>query len=247
MAGGKYKFVAVLVITLAWVSAVSAGDLTWVSDSLMVDCAANFGQDCELAAAGIDRQLAQPDVTIWSPEADSSLYIPAVPSAVLLGLTGFLCVTMVRDRKFWLFLAVGAVSLSCTGLHSATKLVSNARTVDSKLSPAQASEISGRFAEDALRTRADIEGSTYIALLHYLQGLPARVCGYARPFRITTYSAGSGIYNQPVLAFFTHYADSASQCRRRNTSLFNRQANADPAFWPGFSFEVLAHGPPLRS
>ena len=52
--------------------------------------------------------------------------LPAVPSAFLLTLVGFLCITFVRDRRKWAALAVATVSLCQSGLVMLPRLVAEA-------------------------------------------------------------------------------------------------------------------------
>lgn len=48
--------------------------------------------------------------------------LPAAPGAVLLGLMGFLCVTLVRDRKTYLTILIAMVSLGQQGIYAVPEL-----------------------------------------------------------------------------------------------------------------------------
>ncbi len=76
----------------------------------------------ELVDAG--RVLYQPfDVFGGSTTSRNNIRkLPAVPGAVLLGLTGFLCITLVRDRKTYLAILIAMVSLSQQGIYAVPEL-----------------------------------------------------------------------------------------------------------------------------
>ena len=76
----------------------------------------------ELVDAG--RVLYQPfDVFGGSTTSRNNIRkLPAVPGAVLLGLMGFLCVTLVRDRKTYLAVFIAMVSLGQQGVYAVPEL-----------------------------------------------------------------------------------------------------------------------------
>lgn len=76
----------------------------------------------ELVDAG--RVLYQPfDVFGGSTTSRNNIRkLPAVPGAVLLGLMGFLCVTLVRDRKTYLAILIAMISLSQQGIYAVPEL-----------------------------------------------------------------------------------------------------------------------------
>ncbi|MCK4628544.1 MAG: hypothetical protein KAT56_06045, partial [Sedimentisphaerales bacterium] len=76
----------------------------------------------ELVDAG--RVLYQPfDVFGGSATSRSDVRrLPAVPCAILLGLTGFLCVTLVRDRKTYLAIFIAMISLGQQGIYAVPEL-----------------------------------------------------------------------------------------------------------------------------
>ena len=78
----------------------------------------------ELVDAG--RVLYQPfDVFGGSATSRNNINIrklPAGPGAVLLGLTGFLCITLVRDRKTYIAIFIAMISLSQQGIYAVPEL-----------------------------------------------------------------------------------------------------------------------------
>jgi len=115
--------------------------------------------------------LAPPDDSTASiPNGAKSL--PAVPAALLMVLTGFACVSLVRDRRLWIAALAGLLWAGQAGVQNLPKLAQrfahtnhNVRQDCSKLDRS-------RQLETFARCRADIEGTRYVALLHYLAGIP---------------------------------------------------------------------------
>ena len=124
--------------------------------------------------AGLTRKFLKPPVCVVSTASanvDHVRSMPAVPTALLMVLTGFLCISFIRDRKVWLTVLAGALWLGTAGFHAVPQLalslggkVSSGRQFAAGLDPSYRSESS--------RTRSDIEGTGYIGLLHKLAGLP---------------------------------------------------------------------------
>jgi len=98
--------------------------------------------------------------------------LPAVPGALLMGLTGFLCVSLVKDRRLWLAALAGLLWLGQAGIQAVPQLAirlshrnHTARQLDTELNYPYYLENS--------RLRSDIDGTQYIGLLRHLAGIPA--------------------------------------------------------------------------
>lgn len=98
--------------------------------------------------------------------------LPPEPGALFLVLTGFLCVSLVKDRRVWLAALVGLLWLGQAGITALPHLASHLRSKKQiqQSAPAQTyvSELDGSF-----RLQSDIEGTQYIGLLRHLAGIPA--------------------------------------------------------------------------
>jgi hypothetical protein len=100
--------------------------------------------------------------------------LPPLPAAVFLVFTGFLCVSLVKDRKIWLAALAGLLWLSHTGLTTLPKFASHIiskkqiqHSAAGGLSLFYVSQLDGSF-----RPRSELEGSEYIGLLRHLAGIP---------------------------------------------------------------------------
>ena len=176
--------------------------------------------------------------------------MPAVPAAFLLVLTGFLCISLVRDRKTWLAACVGLVCLGQLGLSALPKLADNLRTA---LKPTEVSSVISRRTalSTGFRERCEIEGTRYIGLLRKLSGIPDdgrslsfnkisitdSVCDLVvsaqsnLTYKVSTFSA----YISNLFGFETLLAYPV------------RSTGQSLAFSPAFCVSTLPHGPPSRN
>lgn len=168
--------------------------------------------------------------------------LPAVPSAALMGLFGFLCLTLVRDRKFWLCLLVAIFSLSLWPVQNCTKLAANATA--RYAAPASTAISNTRSHAAAVanhgRKRADIDGTSYIALLRQLAQIPSRPLVLRAQHSTTTsgYRLAGAICSD--LSESAVFIDTG-------TSFEIGQVGPELTFWPGFCFDNLAHAPPAAA
>jgi hypothetical protein len=100
--------------------------------------------------------------------------LPPVPAAFFMVLVGFICVSLVKDRKVWL---AGFVSLLCMGQAGFNTLPRLASHLISKRQIKQHASafdeiFDFRFSIFDFST-GDIKVTQYIGLLHYLEGIPA--------------------------------------------------------------------------
>jgi len=107
--------------------------------------------------------------------------LPAVPAAFLMVLTGFLCISLVRDRKIWLAAFAGLLWAGQTGMRAFPELavrLSHKSCTEQKL----CAEFTypHHFAISD-RLRSDIEGTQYIGLLHHLAGIPDSTTSRLQP------------------------------------------------------------------
>jgi hypothetical protein len=73
----------------------------------------------------IGREIVRPHVvstTSINSQQDYAESLPAVPAAILMVLIGFLCVSLVRDRKGWLAVLGGLLWWGCAGVQTVPQL-----------------------------------------------------------------------------------------------------------------------------
>lgn len=174
--------------------------------------------------------------------------LPAIPAAVTLVLTGFLCVSLVRDRKTWLAVCVGLFCLGQLGISALPKFANNLRNA---LKPGDiSSSVINRIANTAagLRQRCEIEQTRYIALLRMLSGIP----DHGRSSTSNRISAAD-IVCDLVISAQSNLKVKMSTYAAYISNLFGfqtlsscpvRSTGHNSAFTPAFCIATLPHGPP---
>ena len=115
-----------------------------------------------LAAIGAEILEPPPDSTDFSTVGAKTL--PPVPAALFMVLTGFLCVSLVKDRRVWLAALAGLLWAGQAGIHAIPQSALNI----SKKHIQRKSAVNNAWlnlVEDSCRLRSDIEGIQYIGLL----------------------------------------------------------------------------------
>lgn len=260
---------AVLVCT--WIVTIQAAPTTDVSElnsiSSIVDVDALSLPSSNLSVSGnhvlanIGEELLQPPSVL--PNAGNALSfadktLPAVPASLLMVLTGFMCVTFVKDRKVWIGAAAGIIYLSHAGLTAVPEL---AHRVCSKKYLKEHSSYKAEYVyelDNSFRLRNEIEGTQYIGLLHFLEGIPGDIIssitvgGENSVLRrslvivnesLRTYASvisdGNNIFPSAIINESDHIEPLVSNLTvRPEQSVY---------FSPAFIFENLARGPPAIS
>lgn len=120
-----------------------------------------------------DEYLKPPPAFTGSPTTPlGAKSLPPVPGALLMGLTGFLCVSLVKDRRFWLAALAGLLWVGQTGIQAVPQLALSLSHRSHSIRQFDAELTSTYYLENSNRLRSDIEGTRYIGLLHHLAGIP---------------------------------------------------------------------------
>ena len=227
----------------------------------------HFGQlaessDSSFAAAAAEF-LEAPEVSTDRSESASVRVrtLPAIPGAVLMVLTGFVCVSLVRDRRVWLAALAGLIWAGQAGIQTIDRFAYRAthkshhwRWFDARLA------YTDEFGHPC-RLRSDIEGTQYIGLLHHLAGipdstfllpasvpssrmalasLPARRSSFSLPAnRLTSIQTATAFTaSPPAIIYLSSYPVLLLKCLAAEARQFI-------CFSPAFIFENLPRGPPL--
>ena len=125
--------------------------------------------------AVIGREIARPypvSASLTDTRNEDVKSLPGLPAGISLVLTGFFCISLARDRKFWLALAAGILWAGQVGLEAVPEITKGLST---RIRPDRyfctncvllSREI------DSNRLRCDIEGSGFIGLLYHCSGIP---------------------------------------------------------------------------
>ena len=177
--------------------------------------------------ADLGKEILSPLASAGRPNvgSNSARLLPDAPAAALMLLTGFLCVSLYRDRRAWLIGLMGLLGICQAGIQTLPRLTHhfsyNSYTKQHTGAQLAYPSYLGRFH----RSRSDIEGSRYIGLLHHLVGIPD-----AKSAANSYTSQPAVIRNNSVTLNFRCLASKVEQFR---------------CFSSASIFETIPRGPPV--
>ncbi|MFC1782215.1 hypothetical protein ACFL02_01350 [Planctomycetota bacterium] len=210
-------------------------------------------QNSALADAG-RQMLVPPQSLLYStPFPKSSIRsLPALPGAILMGVTGFLTVTMVRDRKFWMSVFTGLILLSHAGMQTIPMLTNRLARGWLPVKQPRASATDLYNSDRSLWPVGSFERTLYVGLLHRLAGsnehgddfinMTPGINTWDRVYRLT--SDAVQLCSTTVISL-THHA-FLENYYGLSPSLPYRADRPEPLtyFSPAFIFVNLPRGPP---
>lgn len=186
MVSGKSRKGLVVLLLLLVVAAASAaptmsncsknlvaGDVSLSSDT-HIPFVPEITEPCNSYLASIGAEFLKPPVGFTDSPAPpiGAKSLPAVPAASLMVLAGFLCVSLVKDRRVWLAALAGLLWASQAGIQTLPRLalrLSDITYRGQQLHP----ELTYPYClKNSNRPHSDIEGIQYIGLLRHLAGIP---------------------------------------------------------------------------
>lgn len=205
--------------------------------------------------AAVAAELLQPPTGLGDSPAPP-VYpksLPAVPGTFFLVLTGFLCVSFVKDRRVWLAALAGLLWISQSGIGVFPELVVQvASGIHSRQQPS-AQLTCPLYLQDSCRPRSDVEGSQYMGLLRHLAGIPHARSGFrdiyfsrlimsgccdSKPGRKVFRPSRQNTYVPQFAAIVLRYKPCLSY------KCLASRAEQLICFSPAFIFDSLARGPP---
>ncbi len=224
------------------------------------DCATNVVTTYGLGPSAACDQISELGRAILQPPSGSQMTVtsgnqrclPGLPSAIAMVLTGFLCISLIQDRRVWLAALAGLLWVGQTGIWTLPELTSRlSRRIHSgqqaNTALAASYPLGGGYYPDSYS-----EQIRYIGLLHHLAGIPqdsssaftnrrvslTRLCrsvqsttGFSSNGKDTRASQNATVLGQ--LAFSKHL-----NCLVSGTRQF-------VCFSPALIFCSLPRGPPL--
>ena len=191
--------------------------------------------------ANLAKEFLQPPESsagLLNVRSNSARSLPAVPATVLMLLTGFLCVSLYRDRKIWLMALMGLLWVGQAGIQTLPQLAYRLRHKNHTKQQIRAELTYPHYLENSRRLRSDVEGTRYIGLLHHLGGIPDDKSTYTNN-KVFTYSHKHTSTFHPAIIF-----------KDRLTLQFHclaYKAKQFICFSPAFIFNTIPRGPPLLS
>ena len=178
--------------------------------------------------------------------------LPAVPTAILMVMFGFLCVSLVRDRRLWLVALTGILSVGHTGIQTLPQWFLRLTYRNHIHQKPFAQLACLYFTENSHRLRSDVDGTQYIGLLHHLAGIPKAKSASAitKPRQTNALTGCREIFVKGFAYSLKNtrlYLSAIIPEKYRLNSLFKclaLKAEQLVCFSPAFIFEQLARGPP---
>ena len=190
--------------------------------------------DSHLARAAAEF-LKPPPAFTGSPAAPiGAKTLPAVPGALLMGLTGFLCVSLVKDRRFWLAALTGLLWVGQTGIQAVPQLavrISHKNHIEQQFD----AELTYPYYLENSRTRSDVDGTQYIGLLHHLAGIPDSTMSLLS--QVSSQTEDEFRAPQFAIMGLSSHLIPVTNCLAAKVEQFIY-------FSPAFIFDNLARGPP---
>jgi len=184
---------------------------------------------CNPNLAAIASEFHKPPVSFVgsSPQADRIKLLPPVPGTLLMVLVGFLCVSFVKDRRFWLTTLTGLLWAGQAGFivlpHLASHLAGK-KQIEQKFSADVA-----RLSEPKhpCRLRSDIEGTPYIGLLHHLAGIPGDVVPFLPRIGVRDKLKHEYKKNTAQSCYLSEYFNTSAQrlCNHTLFAIFESRLN----------------------
>ena len=168
--------------------------------------------------------------------------LPALPAAALMALTGFIYISLVRDRKIWMAAVAGLLCAGHAGILTVPQLARhfcpkthNTRQIVNKLAGAC-------IQQNDYRIRSDIEGTGYIGLLNHLSGIPLAT-DVLHQFHIS--AIFNNKQNRENKFWMPKFALTLGNCFHDLVSISSwPKTGYSIIFSPAFIFENLARAPP---
>jgi len=187
-----------LVVLLPFLVLTAASATPTVSKCSVADCAMCAGSDVHISTVPEVPQIAGPSDSHLARAAAEFLKpppaftgspalpvgarsLPAVPGALLMALTGFLCVSLVKDRKVWLAALAGLLWLGQAGIQAVPQLALRLSHRTHSKQQFSTKLTYPYYLKNSNRLRSDIEGTRYIGLLHHLAGIPHGTMSFLQP------------------------------------------------------------------
>ena len=259
-------FVALLLLLCAAGAGVSqavadSGDLTLFAVSQNTDAQVQHSSGLfesiklsDTALTQIGRELSKPPIESNNSIKSSQFVtkqLPAIPATFFMALTGFLCVSLVKDRKIWLSAAFGLLYLGTAGINVVPRLMSNPENI--KINKSTPKAVSCGL-KDYARPNSDAQSVRYIGLIHRMTAVPAddsfaqnqgkisikaHCLDVLIPHSLRLSSTENSLYSY-ISAIINSYNSKFSL-----TYLFTRAQNWVCSSQVFKSFNNLAHGPPI--
>jgi hypothetical protein len=233
-------------------------DVSLVADEYILHLpeASEFSESSNSHLAAIGAEILKPPADFTSAQSSNAARtLPPVPATLFMTLTGFLCVSFVKDRRIWLTALAGLLWAGQAGIQVLPQLAVDISKKYTRQSPTNI--IYQNRIEDYNRLRSNIEGNQYIGLLHHLAGIPD---SSMQLLHISFVSLRTEKSNINAVHKKAYCARPRSNIETPQFAIVGSSSLVNPAvicptsrveqniyFSPAFIFQQLPRGPPNRT
>jgi hypothetical protein len=186
---GKNNQFLIILLSLIATTAASAAPTMSDCNKNFVAAAVSATSDAYVPYAPETSQITEPSnshlaaigAEILKPPADftdspplGAKTLPPIPDALFMVLTGFLCVSLVKDRRVWLAVLASLLWAGQVGFYTFPQLAAHISKKNIRRK-SYSNAVTLHQLEESCRLRSDIEGSQYIGLLRHLAGIPDHI------------------------------------------------------------------------
>ncbi|MBN1788220.1 MAG: hypothetical protein JW806_07475 [Sedimentisphaerales bacterium] len=188
MPGRYYNLFAALLVTLLLTQASAAPSinnetaLSSLNALQSVNTSVHFDSQLTGIAASAQSRLAEigeeftkPSIIIsgsTGTSQTSTRSLPAIPATFFMVLTGFFCVSLVKDRKAWVTALTGVLYFGLAGINAIPQLLPH-HNIREEIKHSSSWESAHKLElENSLSRSLDAQGIQFTGLLHRLASIP---------------------------------------------------------------------------
>jgi hypothetical protein len=224
--------------------------ISGVADNRIAELANDFLQPPASFDAGRDGQSSNNRTSLAG-----NMFLPAVPPALFMVLTGFFCVSMVRDRRTWIAVLAGVLWLGQAGFNALPELTSRLSRKIHTCSPIEPELLTAYPLGGVYYPESYNEQTRYAGLLHHLEGIPRRTSNLSKinvdlsPSLRPALSLSNGSLRPQWCSFASQHAIIAvlSSLGISYCCCLVRLTRQFISFTPAFIFTLIPRGPPIPS
>ena len=194
----------------------------------------------------LSRTLLQPpQANNQTTQEGDNHFIPVLPPAVGMVLLGFMCVTLVRDRKTWVAVLAGLLWVGQTGIWALPELTSRIGQKVNNSQPIEPTLADLYSLRDGFYPANYSEQIRYTGLLHHLEGIPQNTSSFTNNCKILFrhFSNASG----KDTSVSQHAISVSLLALSKPIGCLVSKARQFICFTPAFIFNLIPRGPPMPS
>lgn len=214
------------------------------SATTVVACNLGSSEACDRMSE-LAKAFLRPPTTDGRTISADYHYLPALPPAIAMTLTGFMCISLIRDRRAWVAVLAGLLWAGQNGINALPELTLHLTRRVRTCQPVDATLAAFCPIENGFYPANYCKEIRYTGLLHHLAGIPRNTSAFTNSCTILTrhYPIMVGKDTRVLQHAFIQTPSALSRpfnCLVSGTRQF-------VCFKPAFIFCQLPRGPPVSA